>query len=118
MTGSPRLPFGFANATWRAGDTVVKEFVGRSARQRWADEIAALNDVAHLIPVPRIVEVTEDPPAVSLAYVDAEPASADLTADLATLVAWARSGDVDLTGLEVGSPSLEDAYLTLTGSTS
>jgi hypothetical protein len=33
-------------------------------------------------------------------------------------VAWARSRDADLTGLEVGSPSLEDAYLTLTGSTS
>jgi ABC-2 type transport system ATP-binding protein len=44
--------------------------------------------------------------------------SADLTADLAELVAWARSSAVDLTGLEVGSPSLEDAYLALTGSTS
>ena len=44
--------------------------------------------------------------------------SSDLTGDLATLVAWARSRDVDLTGLEVGSPSLEDAYLTLTGSAS
>ncbi|HEY2279368.1 MAG TPA: ABC transporter ATP-binding protein [Streptosporangiaceae bacterium] len=43
--------------------------------------------------------------------------SADLTADLAELVTWARSGAVDLTGLEVGSPSLEDAYLALTGST-
>jgi hypothetical protein len=45
-------------------------------------------------------------------------ASADLTADLAELVAWARSGAVDLTGLEVGLPSLEDAYLALTGRTS
>ncbi|HEY6498707.1 MAG TPA: ABC transporter ATP-binding protein [Streptosporangiaceae bacterium] len=44
--------------------------------------------------------------------------SADLTGDLATLVAWARAGDVDLTGLEVGAPSLEDAYLALTGRTS
>jgi ABC-2 type transport system ATP-binding protein len=44
--------------------------------------------------------------------------SGDLTADLAELVAWARSSAVDLTGLEVGSPSLEDAYLALTGSTS
>jgi hypothetical protein len=33
-------------------------------------------------------------------------------------VAWARSSAVDLTGLEVGSPSLEDAYLALTSSTS
>jgi ABC-2 type transport system ATP-binding protein len=44
--------------------------------------------------------------------------SADLTGDLAALVAWARAGDVDLTGLEVGAPSLEDAYLALTGRTS
>ena len=44
--------------------------------------------------------------------------SADLTADLTELVDWARSSAVDLTGLEVGSPSLEDAYLALTGSTS
>jgi hypothetical protein len=44
--------------------------------------------------------------------------SADLTGDLAAVVAWARAGDVDLTGLEVGAPSLEDAYLALTGRTS
>jgi ABC-2 type transport system ATP-binding protein len=41
--------------------------------------------------------------------------SADVTADLAALVARARASRVDLTGLEVGPPSLEDAYLTLTG---
>jgi ABC-2 type transport system ATP-binding protein len=40
--------------------------------------------------------------------------SDDVTADLALLVGWARQNRVDLTGLEVGSPSLEDAYLTLT----
>jgi ABC-2 type transport system ATP-binding protein len=40
--------------------------------------------------------------------------SADVTADLAMLVGWARDNYVDLTGLEVGPPSLEDAYLTLT----
>ena len=40
--------------------------------------------------------------------------SADVTADLALLTGWARANHVDLTGLEVGSPSLEDAYLALT----
>jgi ABC-2 type transport system ATP-binding protein len=40
--------------------------------------------------------------------------SADVTADLSMLVGWARRSGVDLTGLEVGSPSLEDAYLALT----
>jgi hypothetical protein len=37
-----------------------------------------------------------------------------VTADLAMLVGWARENKVDLTGLEVGPPSLEDAYLALT----
>jgi ABC-2 type transport system ATP-binding protein len=41
--------------------------------------------------------------------------SGDLTADLEALVRWARGHALDLTGLEVGPPSLEDAYLTLTG---
>ncbi len=40
--------------------------------------------------------------------------SADVTADLARLTGWARDNRVDLTGLEVGPPSLEDAYLALT----
>jgi ABC-2 type transport system ATP-binding protein len=34
--------------------------------------------------------------------------------DLITLVSWARDQHVDLTGLEVTPPSLEDAYLALT----
>jgi ABC-2 type transport system ATP-binding protein len=62
-------------------------------------------------------------PAKLAEHVDAERGelllpSADLSADLAALVAWAQAGRVDLTGLEVGAPSLEDAYLTLSGSTS
>ena len=39
--------------------------------------------------------------------------SADVTADLALLTGWARDNFVDLTGLEVGPPSLEDAYMAL-----
>ncbi len=41
--------------------------------------------------------------------------SADVTADLKMLVEWARENEVDLTGLEVGPPTLEDAYLAITG---
>jgi ABC-2 type transport system ATP-binding protein len=37
------------------------------------------------------------------------------TDDLIALVTWARDQHVDLTGLEVNAPSLEDAYLALTG---
>jgi ABC-2 type transport system ATP-binding protein len=38
----------------------------------------------------------------------------DLTASLEALVGWARRNRADLTGLELGPPSLEDAYLALT----
>jgi ABC-2 type transport system ATP-binding protein len=37
------------------------------------------------------------------------------TDDLIALVTWARDQHVELTGLEVSPPSLEDAYLALTG---
>jgi ABC-2 type transport system ATP-binding protein len=37
------------------------------------------------------------------------------TDDLIDLVTWARDQHVDLTGLEVNPPTLEDAYLALTG---
>jgi ABC-2 type transport system ATP-binding protein len=43
--------------------------------------------------------------------------SDDVTSDLAMLVGWARENKVDLTGLEVGPPRLEDAYLALTRET-
>ena len=38
----------------------------------------------------------------------------DVTATLEELVAWARTNDIDLDGLEVAPPTLEDAYLELT----
>jgi ABC-2 type transport system ATP-binding protein len=41
--------------------------------------------------------------------------TADVTADLGVLIGWARRHRLDLTGLEVGPPSLEEAYLALTG---
>jgi ABC-2 type transport system ATP-binding protein len=39
----------------------------------------------------------------------------DVSEALAAIVGWARAQDVDLQGLEVGAPSLEEAYLALTG---
>jgi ABC-2 type transport system ATP-binding protein len=41
--------------------------------------------------------------------------SADVTATLGELVGWAGRHRLDLAGLEVGPPSLEDAYLAITG---
>ena len=64
----------------------------------------------------------DDLPPVLAPHVDAGRGvlslpSADVTADLAALVGWARRNHADLTGLEVGPPSLEDAYLALTSET-
>ena len=52
--------------------------------------------------------------AMHLAENELTMPSEDVTADLAMLVGWARENYVNLTGLEVGPPSLEDAYLALT----
>ena len=41
--------------------------------------------------------------------------STDVAADLALLLSWALQHRVDVSALEVGPPSLEDAYLALTG---
>jgi ABC-2 type transport system ATP-binding protein len=41
--------------------------------------------------------------------------TAEVTATLAELVGWAERHHLDLTGLEVGPPTLEDAYLAITG---
>jgi ABC-2 type transport system ATP-binding protein len=40
-------------------------------------------------------------------------ATADVTTTLRQVVSWAERNHLDLTGLEVGQPSLEDAYLTI-----
>jgi ABC-2 type transport system ATP-binding protein len=61
-----------------------------------------------------------DLPPVLLASLDHERGvvslpSSDVTGDLEALVIWARRNHVDLTGLEVAPPSLEDVYLALTG---
>ena len=41
--------------------------------------------------------------------------SADVTGALRELVGWAEGHGIDLTGLEIGPPSLEDAYLRTIG---
>jgi ABC-type sugar transport system ATPase subunit len=60
------------------------------------------------------IEILEGFQAPTVADGELTLPSADVTADLALLTGWARDNHVDLTGLEIGSPSLEDAYLALT----
>lgn len=79
MSDRLSLPFGFTNTTRRVDATVVKEFEGRGAKDRWATEVAALADVAGLLPVPQIVETFEEPPTLRTAFIESEPASMHLT---------------------------------------
>jgi ABC-2 type transport system ATP-binding protein len=89
---------------------------GRVAADATPDELRAMGGV----PVIRFrlpTRVQSLPPELT-PHVDGGELtlpSADVTADLATLVGWARENRVDLTGLEVGPPSLEDAYFAITG---
>ena len=41
--------------------------------------------------------------------------STDVTSALRELIGWAEGRGIDLAGLEIGPPSLEDAYLTTIG---
>jgi ABC-2 type transport system ATP-binding protein len=61
-----------------------------------------------------------DLPASLASHLDADHQAlvvrtANVTATLGELVGWAERHHLDLTGLEVGPPSLEDAYLAITG---
>src|SRR6202012_221094 len=88
---------------------------GRVAADATPDELRAMGG-APVIRY-RLPGSAPELPAVLASHVtsgELEMPSTDVTADLATLTGWARDNQVDLTGLEVGSPSLEDAYLALT----
>jgi ABC-2 type transport system ATP-binding protein len=104
----------------RLADRVIVLDEGRVLADATPDRLRARGGAPVIrFPLPSGAPVDSLPPGLA-EHVDAgrgelSVPSADLTADLAALVAWARSNSVDLTGLEVGPPSLEDAYLALTG---
>jgi ABC-2 type transport system ATP-binding protein len=103
----------------RLADRVIVLADGRVVANASPDQLRARGAtpvIRYLLPASAPVA---DLPVALAAHVD--PArhellmkSADLTADLGTLVSWARHHHVDLTGLEIAPPSLEDAYLSLT----
>ncbi|HEX3310120.1 MAG TPA: ABC transporter ATP-binding protein [Streptosporangiaceae bacterium] len=104
----------------RLASRVVVLADGRVVADASPDKLRAMGGVpviSYRLPVPPPGCTVPDLPAGLADHVaDGELTlpSADVTADLALLTGWARENQVDLTGLEVGSPSLEDAYLALT----
>jgi len=93
---------------------------GRVVADAAPDKLRAMGGapvIRYRIPVPRPGGTAPGLPAGLAEHVtDGQLTlpSADVTADLALLTGWARDNFVDLTGLEVGPPSLEDAYMALT----
>jgi ABC-2 type transport system ATP-binding protein len=93
---------------------------GRVAADATPDELRAMGGapvIRYRLPVPPPGGTAPDLPAGLAEHVtdgELRLPSADVTGDLALLTGWARGHFVDLTGLEVGPPSLEDAYLALT----
>ncbi|MGD0238705.1 MAG: ABC transporter ATP-binding protein [Streptosporangiaceae bacterium] len=88
---------------------------GRVAADATPDELRAMGG-APVIRYRLPAEAPELPAELAKHVTDGQLTlpSADVTGDLARLTGWARDNFVDLTGLEVGPPSLEDAYLALT----
>lgn len=70
------------------------------------------------LPVPAGMVVSAPPSGLaghlSGGHLDLTVGSADLSSVLEQLLEWARANDLDLAGLEIAPPSLEDAYLALT----
>jgi ABC-2 type transport system ATP-binding protein len=104
----------------RLADRVIVLDEGRVIADATPDQIRARGGIPVIrFPLPPGAPADRLPPGLA-EHVDPgrrelSVPSADLTADLAALAAWASGNSVDLTGLEVGPPSLEDAYLALTG---
>jgi ABC-2 type transport system ATP-binding protein len=96
-------------------DRVIVLADGRVAADTTPGGLRAMGGVPVIrFPLPPDAPRLPDPLAQHVDENELSLPSSDVTADLGTLVAWARENDVNLTGLEVGPPSLEDAYLTIT----
>jgi ABC-2 type transport system ATP-binding protein len=98
-------------------DRVLVLAGGRLAADATPDELRAHAAAPTIrLPVPPAA-ATDLPPALD-GHLDGGELvlrSADVAADLAGLLDWARRSGVDVAGLQVGPPSLEEAYLVLTG---
>ncbi len=107
----------------RLADRLIVLAGGRLVADARADELRTR--AAHTVvryPLPCDVPIAELPDALA-AHVDGRRRELVLRTDdpasvLERLVDWARSRDVDLMGIEVAAPSLEDAYLVFTGQAS
>lgn len=101
-------------------DRLLVLFGGQVVADTDPDTMRARNGVTTIrFPVPPMAPIA-DLPAALARYYDAETdtlliRSTDPSPVLAELVRWADRSRLDLTGLEVGPPSLEDAYLDLIG---
>jgi ABC-2 type transport system ATP-binding protein len=92
-------------------DHVIVIDHGRIVADATPDELRTRNAAVMRIPV-----VSGIPAPRGFTEIDGELVlrTTDVTTDLAALVDWAHRHSVDLAALQVGPPSLEEAYLALT----
>jgi ABC-2 type transport system ATP-binding protein len=95
-----------------ASGRVVADAAPDDLRRRWPGSTVRL-------PLPADLRRSEVPPHLR-SYHDAERSelvarTGDLAEVLGAILTWAPTAGLDVTGLEVGPPSLEDAYLAITG---
>jgi len=98
-------------------DRVLVLAGGRLAADATPDELRT-HAAAPTIRLPMPPVAAAELPAALKVHLDGDELvlrSADVGADLAGLLDWARRAGADLSGLQVGPPSLEEAYLVLTG---
>ena len=98
-------------------DRVLVLAGGRLAADATPDELRT-HAAAPTIRLPMPPVAAAELPAALKVHLDGDELvlrSADVGADLAGLLDWARRTGADLSGLQVGPPSLEEAYLVLTG---
>jgi ABC-2 type transport system ATP-binding protein len=118
--GTVLLTTHYMDEAERLADRLIVLAAGRIVADATPDGLRARGAAPAIrLPLPAGAPIADLPPELA-AHADSRRGellitSADVTADLESLVGWARRHRFDLRDLEVGRPGLEAAYLALTG---
>jgi aminoglycoside phosphotransferase (APT) family kinase protein len=68
-----RLPHGYTNETWLAGNSIWKHYLGFDGEQRMLQELAGIEAAGSVVPTPRVLSVSRPDRRVEFARVDGQP---------------------------------------------